>query len=177
MSAKSWVQLLTLSLLWGVSYLIVEVALSGLPALTVALCRVALAAMFLLIGLAVTSSQTSRGAELWRAVFVMGLLNTAVPFRLFALAQGQINGSFAAILNATPPLFTVIVAHMATIDEQVGPLNLTGLALGFSGAVAMVTAGGASDAGSGPAFCLLAAFSCGLVGVWGGRFRRLGGHL
>ena len=44
MSAKSWVQLLTLSLLWGVSYLIVEVALSGLPARTVALCHVALAA-------------------------------------------------------------------------------------------------------------------------------------
>lgn len=174
MSAKNWVQLLILSLLWGGSFFFVEVALEGLPVLTIVWCRVALAALFLGLGLVASGNALPRGAELWRALFVMGLLNNAVPFTLFAMAQGQISGSFAAIMNATTPLFTVIVAHMATTDERVGPTKLAGLVLGFSGVVVMMASGGASGAGLGPIFCLMAAFSYGLAGVWGRRFRRMG---
>lgn len=174
MSGKNWVQLLILSLLWGGSFFFVEVALEGLPVLTIVWCRVALAAVFLALALVVTGTPMPRGAKVWRDLLVMGLLNNAVPFTLFVLAQGQISGSLAAILNATTPLFTVIVAHFATSDERAGRGKLAGLALGFAGVVVMMAGRGADGAWFGPILCLAAALSYGLAAVWGRRFRRMG---
>lgn len=174
MSAKNWVQLLILSLLWGGSFFFVEVALEGLPVLTIVWCRVALAALFLALALVATGTEFPRGVAVWRALLVMGLLNNAVPFTLFASAQGQISGSLAAILNATTPLFTVIVAHLATADERAGRAKLAGLALGFGGVFVMMSGQASEVAWFGAILCLLAAMSYGLAGVWGRRFRRLG---
>lgn len=174
MTVKNWVQLLILSLLWGGSFFFVEIALEGLPVLTIVWCWVSLAALFLAIALRASGTDFPRGAAVWRALFVMGLLNNAVPFTLFASAQGQISGSLAAILNATTPLFTVIVAHVATTDERAGRAKLAGLVLGFGGVLVMMAGEGANAIWLGPMLCLMAAMSYGLAGVWGRRFRRLG---
>jgi drug/metabolite transporter (DMT)-like permease len=174
MSAKNWVQLLILSLLWGGSFFFVEVALQGLPVLTIVWCRVAIAALLLALACMFAGTPLPRGGPIWRALLVMGFLNNAVPFTLFALAQGQISGSLAAILNATTPLFTVIVAHVFTSDERAGTAKVMGLALGFSGVVVMMAGGGEAGVWFGPALCLMAALSYGMAGVWGRRFRRMG---
>ncbi len=174
MSAKNWMQLIVLSLLWGGSFFFVEVALEGLPVLTIVWCRVALAAGFLAVALWATGTPPPRGRSVWVALLVMGFLNNAVPFTLYVLAQGQISGALASILNATTPLFTVIVAHFATQDERSGPTKLMGLGLGFAGVVVML-AGGAVGAGlAAQVMCLAAAVSYALAGVWGRRFRRMG---
>lgn len=174
MTAINWVQLLFLSLLWGGSFFFVEVALQGLPVLSIVWARVALAALLLALALITTGTRFPRGIAVWRALLVMGLLNNAVPFILFASAQGQISGSLAAILNATTPLFTVVVAHFATTDERAGWAKLAGLGLGFAGVLVMMSGGGAQGAWLGPVLCLLAALSYGVAGVWGRRFRRMG---
>jgi drug/metabolite transporter (DMT)-like permease len=174
MTAKNWTLLLTLSLLWGGSFFFVEIALQGLPVLTIVWCRVALAAVFLALALVISGTRLPQGVRVWQALFVMGLLNNAVPFTLFVLAQGRISGSFAAILNATTPLFTVMVAHLFTTDERAGRAKVAGLVLGFLGVVVMLMGNDTVEAGYGPVLCLLAALSYGLAGVWGRRFRRLG---
>ena len=174
MTNKNWIQLIILSLLWGGSFFFVEVALEGLPVLTIVWCRVALAAVLLRIVLGLSRVEVPQGRGVWAALFVMGFLNNAVPFTLFVLAQGQISGSLAATLNATTPLFTVIVAHFATSDERAGRAKLAGLALGFSGVVVMMFGDGAKGEWFGPLLCLMAAMSYGLAGVWGRRFRRMG---
>ena len=174
MNGENWAQLLILSLLWGGSFFFVEVALVGLPVLTIVWCRVALTSLLLALACVMSGTVLPYSAAVWRALFVMGFLNNAVPFTLFALAQGQISGSLAAILNATTPLFTVIVAHFATSDERVGPAKVAGLALGFCGVLVMMAGGGGADAWFGPMLCLLAALSYGMAGVWGRRFRRMG---
>jgi len=74
-----------------------------------------------------------RGQAIRGALAVMGGLNNAIPFAPFVLARGQTTGSLAAILNATTPLFTVIVARVATSDERAGPAKVAGLLLGFAG--------------------------------------------
>lgn len=174
MSGKNWMQLVMLSLLWGGSFFFVEVALEGLPVLTIVWCRVALAALILALAVQVSGTAFPQGAAVWWALMVMGLLNNAVPYTLFVSAQGQISGSLAAILNATTPLFTVIVAHFATSDERAGRAKLAGLALGFCGVIIMMAGQGGAAAWFGPSLCLLAALSYGLAGVWGRRFRRMG---
>ncbi len=172
MTLNDWIRLAILSILWGGSFFFVELALVGLPVLTIVWCRVALAAV-LLAGVLALRGVAFPALGLWPALLVMGLLNNAVPFTLFVLAQGQVTGAFAAILNATTPLFTVIVAHLATQDERITGAKAMGLAFGFGGVVVMLGqgVGGASLAAL---MCLGAAVSYSLAGVFGRRFRRLG---
>lgn len=170
MRREDWILLIFLSLLWGGSFLFVELALSGLPPLSVVFGRVTLAALILGTVCAL------RGIRLPRAalgpVLLMGLLNCVLPFSLLALAQGRIDGSLAAIVNATTPLWTVIVAHLFTADERITPAKGAGLAFGFAGVVVM--AGGA-EGGEALAIlsCLCATLCYGLAGVWGRRFGRM----
>jgi drug/metabolite transporter (DMT)-like permease len=110
----------------------------------------------------------------WAALAVMGFLNNAVPFSLFAFAQGQITGSLAAILNATTPILTVIVAHLATADEKLSPSKAAGVAAGFLGVVVMMGGGVAGSVIAAKVMCLAAALSYALAGVWGRRFRAMG---
>jgi drug/metabolite transporter (DMT)-like permease len=173
MTRSQWMLLLTLSLLWGGSFFFVELALQGLPSLSIVWGRVAVAALILgaVLGLrGHLGSALPRSA--WGAVLVMGLLNNVIPFTLFVLAQGRIDSGLAAIVNATTPLWTVVVAHLFTTDERIIPAKAAGLGFGFAGVVVMM--GGASGEATAILACLGAALSYGLAGVWGRRFRRMG---
>jgi drug/metabolite transporter (DMT)-like permease len=170
MTPRDWILLLTLSLLWGGSFFFVEVALQGLPPLSVVWGRVALAAVILAF---VLRGHWPRRAA-WPALLVMGFLNNAVPFTLFAVAQGQITGSLAAILNATTPLFTVVIAHLATRDERLTGLKVAGVVCGFAGVVVMMAGEQLAGDNLAKLACLGAALSYGVAGVWGRRFRGMG---
>jgi drug/metabolite transporter (DMT)-like permease len=173
MKAIDWILLWTLSLLWGGSFLFNELALAGLPVLTIVWGRVALAALVLAVAVRVTG-QGMPPRRVWGALAVMGVLNNLVPFTLFVLAQGQITGALASVLNATTPLFTMLVAHLATGDERLSPVKAVGVGLGFTGVVAMMA--GEDLGGELPAMlaCLGAALSYGFAGVWGRRFKAAG---
>lgn len=173
MKAIDWIYLWTLSLLWGGSFLFNELALAGLPPLSIVWGRVALATVLLGLALRVLG-QGAPPRSVWLALAVMGVLNNLVPFTLFVLAQGQITGALASVLNATTPLFTVLVAHVATADERLSPVKAAGVGLGFAGVVVMMA--GEDLGGELPAMlaCLGAALSYGLAGVWGRRFRAAG---
>ncbi|MCU0902966.1 MAG: DMT family transporter [Tabrizicola sp.] len=173
MKPVDWILLWTLSLLWGGSFLFNELALAGLPPISIVWGRVALAA--LVLGLVVRASgQGMPGRAVWPALAVMGVMNNLVPFTLFVLAQGQITGALASVLNATTPLFTMLVAHLATEDERLTPVKAAGVGLGFGGVVVMMA--GEDMGGEVPAMlaCLAAALSYGLAGVWGRRFKAAG---
>ncbi len=168
-----WILLWTLSLLWGGSFLFNELALAGLPALSIVWGRVALAAVLLACAVRV-SGQGAAPRRVWPALAVMGVLNNLVPFTLFVLAQGQITGGLASVLNATTPLFTVLVAHFSTLDERLSPVKAAGVALGFGGVVVMMTGEDLGGEGLAMLACLGAALSYGVAGVWGRRFRAAG---
>lgn len=173
MTAIDWLLLWTLSLLWGGSFLFNELALAGLPALSIVWGRVALAAVLLALVVAVSGQGMPRG-RVWGALAVMGVLNNLVPFTLFVVAQGQITGALASVLNATTPLFTVLVAHVATADERLSPVKAAGVGLGFAGVLAMMAGEDLGGEGLAMLACLGAALSYGLAGVWGRRFRAAG---
>lgn len=173
MKPIDWMLLWTLSLLWGGSFLFNELALAGLPAITIVWGRVALAAVVL--GLVVRASgQGMPGRGVWPALAVMGVLNNLVPFTLFVLAQGQITGALASVLNATTPLFTVLVAHVATTDERLTPVKAAGVGLGFAGVVVMMVGEDLGGELLAILACLGAALSYGVAGVWGRRFKAAG---
>jgi drug/metabolite transporter (DMT)-like permease len=177
MSVGAWGLLLALSVLWGGSFFFSKIALTDLPPFTLVLGRVALAALALGTVLAWRGDSFPRDAALWRAFFGMGLLNNIIPFSLIFWGQTEVASGLAAILNATTPLFTVLVAHWLTVDEPATPPKLTGVALGFAGVVVMIGPGLIGGLAASPlaeAACLAAALSYAFAGVYGRCFKRLG---
>ncbi|MFN3281036.1 MAG: DMT family transporter [Tabrizicola sp.] len=173
MTRNDWQLLAILSLLWGGSFLFAEIALTGLPVLTIVWVRVALAALILGLVLAVTR-EVWPPQRAWPGLLVMGLFNNALPFSLLVTAQGQITGALASVLNATTPMFTLVVAHLATRDERITAAKAAGIGLGFAGVVVMLAGEGLAGAAPAMLACLAAALSYGIAGVWGRRFRAMG---
>lgn len=171
MSGSDWLRLIVLSVLWGGSFFFVGVAVPVLPPLTIVLARVGLAALVLAVVLPLIGVPMPKGWRVWAALAVMGFFNNVVPFTLFVVAQGQISSGLASILNATTPLWGVVVAHLATRDERLSWPKALGVLAGFAGVAVMM--GGAWGSGTvlAQAACLGAALSYALAGVWGRRFR------
>ena len=177
MGAQEWVMLIALSVLWGGSFFFNSVAVRELPSLTIVLARVGIAAATLWAVLMLLNIRMPRMKGLWPAFFGMGLLNNAIPFALFVWGQHHIASGLAAILNATTPLFTVLVAHCLTRDEKLSAGKMTGVALGLLGVILMLGAELLAGLGTGllaQLACLAAALSYAFAGVFGRRFRRMG---
>ena len=177
MRAAEQLQLLALSALWGGSFFFVGVAVEELPPLTIVFVRVALAALALLAILRATGTPLPKSAGVWAAFLGMGALNNVIPFCLIVWGQTQIASGVASILNATTPLFTVLVAHLATADEKATVGRLVGVAVGFAGVAAMLGPGALETLGGAVAAqlaCLAAALAYACAGVFGRRFRRMG---
>lgn len=177
MSALAWFLLVALSVLWGGSFFFVGVAVAEIPPLTLVTLRVAIAAAMLWAALPLLGTAPPRGARAWGAIAVMGLINNVIPFTLIVWAQQTLPSGLAAILNATTPLWTVLVAHAFTQEEKASPGKLAGVLFGFAGVAAMMGAdilGGAAAAGAATAAMLAATFSYACAGVFGRRFRAIG---
>ena len=133
-----WGLLVLLSLLWGGSFLCVGIAVQELPVLTIIALRVSLAAL-VLWGIALfCGHQLPRGRKTWQAFLVLGLLNNVIPFGLIVFGQQTIGAGLAAILNATTPLWTVLVAALFLADERFSKQKLFGVLLGLVGVIVMV---------------------------------------
>lgn len=177
MGPGEWAMLLTLSVLWGASFFFVGVAVSELPTLSIVVLRVGLAALTLWAVVLVTGRPLPRSGAVWVAFLVMGLLNNVIPFGLIVWGQQTIASGLASILNATTPLFTVIVAGLLLRDEGVTTLKLVGVVVGFIGVVVMIGTDALSGLSTGvwaQLAILGAALSYAFAGVYGRRFKRLG---
>lgn len=177
MSALAWSLLLALSVLWGGSFFFVAVAVAEIPPLTLVVLRVGIAAGLLWAALPLLGVAPPRGARAWGAIAVMAVLNNIIPFTLIVWAQQTLPSGLAAILNATTPLWTVLVAHALTAEERATPGRVAGVALGFGGVAAMMGPdvwGGAAAAGLATLAMLAATLSYAFAGIWGRRFRAAG---
>src|SRR6266853_1142879 len=118
--ARDWSLLAVLSVLWGGSFFFNGVVLKELPPLTVVLLRVALAAMILLPVLRAYQIRFPAGLSGWKPFFAIALLNNVLPFSLIVMGQTYIPSGLASILNATTPLFTVLVMAADGDDSIAG---------------------------------------------------------
>ena len=177
MGAADWTLLLILSLLWGGSFFFIEVAVSALPPLTLVALRVAIAAVVLWAFIVGRGIPIPKDSRVWLAFFGMGILGNAIPFTLIVWGQTEISSGLAAILNATTPLFTVLVASTFLADEKATPLKITGVVIGFLGVVVMIGPDAVRGLGA-AVFAQLAilgaSFSYAFAAVFGRRFKRLG---
>jgi drug/metabolite transporter (DMT)-like permease len=176
MDAFDWVMLITLATVWGGSFLFNAILVAELPVITIVAIRVTVAALALWGFVRVTGRKIPTAPEVWGALLILGVLNNAIPFSLIVQGQTQITSGLASILNATTPLFTILVAGFFLTDERFSVLRMLGVIVGFSGVTLMV--GPEALGGLGADFwaqlCALgAALSYGFASVFGRRFREL----
>jgi drug/metabolite transporter (DMT)-like permease len=177
MAPREWGLLVLLSLLWGGSFFFVGVAVKELPPLTIVALRVGLAALLLLALVRAMGLRLPPGRMSWAALCGMALLNNVVPFCLLVWGQTRIASGLAAILNATTPLWTVIVAHALTPDEKMTGNRLAGVVLGLIGVVVLIgpePLEGLTANLPAQVACLGGALSYAFAGVYGRRFQRMG---
>ena len=177
MGLSDWILLVTLSVLWGGSFFFVELAVGHLPPLTIVTLRVFLAALALWLVAFVLGLRPPRSAGVWMAFLAMGIMNNVIPFSLIVWGQTQIASGLASILNATTPLFTVIVAGALLADERITSLKVGGVLVGFIGVVVMIgptTLDGLGAQALAQIAVLAAALSYACAGVFGRRFKALG---
>jgi len=175
MGLSEWILLVVLSVLWGGSFFFIKIVLKDLQPLTVVLSRVSLAAIALTTFVFLKGKRMPISPSLWGEFLVMGILNNLLPFSLIVWGETHIDSGLAAILNATTPVFTVVLAHFLTQDERLTPNRIVGILLGLCGVVVLVGLEALHRIGMnslGQVAILGAACSYGCAGIYGRRFKR-----
>lgn len=137
-SARAWVELLLLGLIWGASFMTIRIALDEVSVLSSVVHRVGWAAAALWLIIWLRRLNIPSNPMVWLGFLVMGVLNNVLPFSLMAWGQLYIESGLTSILNAVTAIFGVIVAALFFADERLTALRLLGVGLGFAGVVCVM---------------------------------------
>ncbi|MDP9836862.1 drug/metabolite transporter (DMT)-like permease [Neorhizobium huautlense] len=174
--AGAWALLFVLGLLGGGSFFFARIAVAEVPPFTLVFFRLFLAALALHIYLRGRFGTYTLLREHWRSFAILGLINNAIPHTLIFFGQTEIGAGLAAILNATTPIFTVLIANRFTEDEKLSTAKIIGCLLGLAGTIVLIGPGVFTSTAA-PLWALilpvLAALSYGCAGTYGKRFRGL----
>jgi drug/metabolite transporter (DMT)-like permease len=168
-----WVLFGLLGLIWGSSFLFIKIGVETLPPFTLVTLRLLFGAVFLAAVIVAAREPLPRDRTVYRHLAILGVLSIFIPFTLITWGEQHIDSGLAAILNATTPLFTIVVASLALHDEPITVNRVLGLLVGFTGVVVIVSRGlgGAADGSSiyGELAVALASLSYGFGAVYARR--------
>lgn len=160
MKTKHWLAYILLGLIWSTSFLWIKIAVQEIGPFTLVAFRV----LFGLItagGAAMLSrSEWPRDRSTWFTYVILGLTSVAIPFFLITWAEQFIDSAIASILNATVPLFTILIAHYGLHDDRMNFFKILGILTGFAGVVILLSedlTAGAHNSAIGQAAVVLAA--------------------
>jgi len=138
-SRADWLVFLGLGFLWGSSYLFIKIGVeAGLAPFTLIMARLFIGFLLLAAVVIVAREALPRQRVMYLHLIVMALINIVVPFALITWAEGFVESSLAATLNAPVPLFVVLIAPLILADERLTGTKLVGVALGLLGVVVLV---------------------------------------
>ncbi|WP_432185820.1 DMT family transporter [Streptomyces sp. Tue6028] len=133
-SLTSSLRMGALALLWGSGFLWIKLALNhGLSPAAITLTRCALGTAVLALLARSAGQRLPRSRSLWGHLVVAALFCNAIPFALFALGEQTVDSGVAGVLNATTPLWSLLIGVLLGTDRDLRPPRLTGLLLGFAG--------------------------------------------
>jgi len=154
---KSWAILITLSLIWGSSYILIKKGLVVYTSTQVACLRLSISALsFLPI---VLYRWKRVDWTRWRYLLIVGLTGTAIPAFMFAIAQTQISSSIAGVLNSLTPLFTLVLGIL--LFKSTTPwVKVLGVLIGLAGAALLILMGKEAGIQGNPWYGLLVIVGC-----------------
>lgn len=168
----SLTRILTLALLWGSGFFWIKLSLRGLTPSQLLFVRLALGAAALVAVLYGRGERLPVGRWRWVHLGGAALFGNVIPYLLFAMAERQVDSSVAGMLNATTPLWTIVLAYAAGRSRRLNAGQLAGVALGLAGTLLIVApwSRGTQFTSSGALLCLIGALSYGVSYVYIGRF-------
>ena len=138
MSRRAWIALVGVSLMWGIPYLFIKIAVDdGVPPAFLAWVRIVIGAAALL-ALSWRAGLLGAVRGRWRWLAVFAVIELVVPFPLIAAGEQHVDSSLAAIIIASAPLFVALLALRFDASERVSGLRLVGLVVGLAGVVALM---------------------------------------
>jgi drug/metabolite transporter (DMT)-like permease len=177
MNRSDWLTLIALAVIWGAAFMFISVAVSEVAPLTYVWLRLSMAAGAMWLFLWWRGESAGLPRQIWGSILVLALFNNAIPFVLFGWGQTHIASGLAAILNATTPIWGVVVAHLFTSDEKLSGRKLAGVLLGFGGVTVMIGPALLGSLGNNvlaQLACVTAALCYAFAGVWARRYRGMG---
>jgi drug/metabolite transporter (DMT)-like permease len=140
-SSNAWLLWFSIAgLIWGASFLFIELALTFLTPIGVAFGRTAFGALAMLVTILILRTKLPTTFEAWKRLTIAGIFMSSVPFVLFAYAQTQVTSALAAIINAVTPITTVIVILIAFRTEKLKAHVITGIVIGLLGVLVVLGA-------------------------------------
>jgi drug/metabolite transporter (DMT)-like permease len=138
-SPIDWLLFVLLGFFWGSSYLFIKIGVdAGLQPFTLVALRLLIGFTLLAIVVAVAREALPRRPRMYGHLLVMAVFSVALPFSLITYAEQSTDSSLAAILNASVPLFTILIAAAALADERISAPRVGGLVIGFVGVAILV---------------------------------------
>jgi drug/metabolite transporter (DMT)-like permease len=138
-SRIDWLIFLALGFLWGSSYLFIKIGVDhGLQPFTLIMFRLAIGFALLATVVALAREPLPRDPRMYGHLFVMGVVNIAIPFSLITFAEQTVDSSLAAVINGSVPLFVIVVAAIFLKGETITLNRVAGLAIGFVGVAILV---------------------------------------
>jgi drug/metabolite transporter (DMT)-like permease len=136
-----WLLFFALGFMWGSSYLFIKIAVDSFGTFTLIALRLLIGAAFLWVAFRLNGTSLPRERRIYGHLVVMALINITIPFALITWAEQSVDSALAAILNATVPLFVIVIAPMFLPDEPIRLNGVVGLAVGFIGVMLLVSPG------------------------------------
>jgi drug/metabolite transporter (DMT)-like permease len=127
-------------LIWGASFLFIELSLTFLTPVGVAFGRTAFGALAMAVAMLVFRTKLPTSWEAWKHLTIAGLMMSSIPFVLFSYAQTEVTSALAAIINAVTPIATVIVILIAFRSEKLKPHVIIGIVIGLVGVLVVLGA-------------------------------------
>jgi drug/metabolite transporter (DMT)-like permease len=148
MKAKDWFIFILLGAIWSSSFMWIKIAVEEIGPITLVAFRVLFGLLFGIAVMLITRQRLSRNVGEWRPLLLLGITNVAIPFFLISWGEQVIDSAVAAILDATVPLFAIVIAHLALHDDKITLPKILGLLMGFAGVVVLMSKDLGGSAGS-----------------------------
>lgn len=159
-----------LALFWGSSFLWIKMALASFSPVQMTFVRLVLGAAVLTVLCYAGRQRLPRSRALWGHLTVAALVGNAIPFTLFAVGEQTVDSGVAGVLNATTPLWVLLIGITLRSEKDLNPVKLTGLVLGFAGTLLIFSPWEAEIAGWGAFVILVAAICYAVSFAYIGRF-------
>ncbi len=139
MKAKHWLVFLLLGAIWSSSFMWIKIAVQDISPIMLVAFRALFGLLFGVVVIFIQRIPWPRNFRAWFPLLLLGLTNVAIPFFLISWGEKSIDSAVAAILDATVPLFTILMAHYLLRDDKITLPKVLGLLIGFAGVVVLMS--------------------------------------
>ena len=139
MKPKHWFIFILLGAIWSSSFMWIKIAVDEIGPMTLVAFRVLFGLLFGVAVIFIQRTQMPRSLKEWSPLWILGITNVAIPFFLISWGEQSIDSAVAAILDATVPLFTILIAHYLLHDDKMTVPKVLGLLIGFAGVVILMS--------------------------------------